>query len=58
MLNTDNMSIVGVTVDYGPYGFMDIYDPGKICNGSGKPFVHGIIMVHVCNLLNSSVNKN
>jgi serine/tyrosine/threonine adenylyltransferase len=28
------MSIVGVTIDYGPYGFMDRYDPGFICNGS------------------------
>ncbi|CAF1531795.1 unnamed protein product [Adineta ricciae] len=34
VLNTDNMSIVGVTIDYGPYGFMDRYDPGFICNGS------------------------
>lgn len=28
------MSIVGVTIDYGPYGFMDRYDPNFICNGS------------------------
>ncbi|CAF1151995.1 unnamed protein product [Rotaria sordida] len=34
VLNTDNMSIVGVTIDYGPYGFMDRYDPSFICNGS------------------------
>ncbi|CAF3069804.1 unnamed protein product [Rotaria socialis] len=34
VLNTDNMSIVGVTIDYGPYGFMDRYDPTFICNGS------------------------
>lgn len=34
VLNTDNMSIVGVTIDYGPYGFMDRYDPNFICNGS------------------------
>lgn len=34
VLNTDNMSIVGVTIDYGPYGFMDRYDPGHICNSS------------------------
>ena len=37
VLNTDNMSIVGLTIDYGPYGFMDRYDPGHICNGSGLP---------------------
>ena len=29
------MSIIGVTIDYGPFGFMDRYDPGHICNGSG-----------------------
>lgn len=34
VLNTDNMSIVGVTIDYGPFGFMERYDPGYICNGS------------------------
>lgn len=36
VLNTDNMSIVGVTIDYGPYGFLDRYDPNFICNGSDK----------------------
>ena len=30
------MSIVGITIDYGPYGFMDTFDPAFICNGSGK----------------------
>lgn len=34
VLNTDNMSIVGLTIDYGPYGFLDRYDPDHICNGS------------------------
>ncbi|KAM9808362.1 selenoprotein O1 [Neosynchiropus ocellatus] len=34
VLNTDNMSILGVTVDYGPYGFMDRFDPDFICNAS------------------------
>ncbi|XP_077987251.1 protein adenylyltransferase SelO, mitochondrial-like [Glandiceps talaboti] len=34
VLNTDNMSILGVTIDYGPFGFMDRYDPDYICNGS------------------------
>lgn len=28
------MSIVGVTIDYGPFGFMDRFDPGFICNAS------------------------
>lgn len=34
VLNTDNMSIVGDTFDFGPYGFMDRYEPGYICNHS------------------------
>ena len=32
VLNTDNMSILGLTLDYGPYGFMEAYDPAHICN--------------------------
>ncbi len=34
VMNTDNMSIHGITLDYGPFGFMDEYDPGFICNHS------------------------
>ncbi|EDO26233.1 predicted protein, partial [Nematostella vectensis] len=34
VLNTDNMSIVGLTIDYGPFGFMDAFDPQHICNDS------------------------
>lgn len=34
VMNTDNMSVVGLTLDYGPYGFMDEYDAGFICNHS------------------------
>lgn len=34
VLNTDNMSILGLTLDYGPYGFMDRFDPDFICNAS------------------------
>ena len=32
VLNTDNMSILGITLDYGPFGFMEAYDPAHICN--------------------------
>jgi uncharacterized protein YdiU (UPF0061 family) len=32
VMNTDNMSILGITLDYGPYGFMDAYDPQFVCN--------------------------
>lgn len=34
VMNTDNMSILGITFDFGPYGFLDGYDPGFICNHS------------------------
>jgi len=34
VMNTDNMSILSQTFDYGPYGFLDDYDPGFICNHS------------------------
>ena len=27
VMNTDNMSILGLTIDYGPYGWVDDYDP-------------------------------
>jgi serine/tyrosine/threonine adenylyltransferase len=36
VMNTDNMSIHGITLDYGPFGFMDDYDPGFICNHSDQ----------------------
>lgn len=34
VMNTDNMSILGLTLDYGPFGFMEAYEPGLICNHS------------------------
>ncbi len=34
VMNTDNMSILGLTMDYGPFGFLDDYQPGFICNHS------------------------
>ncbi len=34
VMNTDNMSILGLTLDYGPYGFIEQFDPGFICNHS------------------------
>ena len=34
VLNTDNMSILGLTIDYGPYGFIDHFDLDHICNHS------------------------
>jgi hypothetical protein len=34
VMNTDNMSILGLTLDYGPFGFMEGYDAEWICNHS------------------------
>lgn len=34
VMNSDNMSILGLTLDYGPFGFLDGYHPGHICNHS------------------------
>jgi uncharacterized protein YdiU (UPF0061 family) len=37
VMNTDNMSILGLTIDYGPFQFLDAFDPGHICNHSDHP---------------------
>ncbi|MEN9904649.1 MAG: hypothetical protein RLZZ555_1214, partial [Pseudomonadota bacterium] len=34
VLNTDNMSVLGLTLDYGPFQFLDGFDPGHVCNHS------------------------
>ena len=34
VMNTDNFSILGLTLDYGPFGFIEKYDPHHICNHS------------------------
>jgi uncharacterized protein YdiU (UPF0061 family) len=34
VMNTDNMSILGLTLDYGPFQFMDGFNPKHICNHS------------------------
>lgn len=32
VMNTDNMCIDGRTIDYGPFAFLDDYDPSFVCN--------------------------
>jgi uncharacterized protein YdiU (UPF0061 family) len=34
VMNTDNMSLLGLTLDYGPFQFMDGFDPQHVCNHS------------------------
>ncbi len=36
VMNTDNLSIVGLTIDYGPFGFMDGFDIDHVCNHSDE----------------------
>ena len=37
VMNTDNMSILGITFDYGPYAFLDDFDANHICNHPTTP---------------------
>lgn len=37
VMNTDNMSILGLTIDYGPYSFLDAYDPAFTPNTTDLP---------------------
>ena len=34
VLNTDNLSLLAITIDYGPFGFLDAYDPDYVPNHS------------------------
>ncbi|KAI9359074.1 hypothetical protein BD770DRAFT_386562 [Pilaira anomala] len=34
VMNTDNMSVLGLTMDYGPFQIMDFYNPRYVCNHS------------------------
>jgi uncharacterized protein YdiU (UPF0061 family) len=37
VMNTDNMSVLGLTIDYGPYSFVDDYDPNFTPNTTDLP---------------------
>lgn len=43
VMNTDNFSALGLTLDYGPFGFMDGFDAGHVCNHSdgGGRYAYG-----------------
>ncbi|KAI7903187.1 uncharacterized protein BX663DRAFT_542691 [Cokeromyces recurvatus] len=58
VMNTDNMSILGLTMDYGPFQIMDYYDPSYICNHSdstGRYAFHRQPSVCIFNLIKLSV---
>jgi hypothetical protein len=58
VLNTDNMSILGVTIDYGPYGFMDACVCVCVCvlrcllgacmHAAARPFAGPVLPPEVC----------
>nr|GMD61807.1 UPF0061 protein azo1574 [Ipomoea batatas] len=37
VMNTDNMSVLGLTIDYGPFGFLDAFDPSYTPNTTDLP---------------------
>ena len=44
VLNTDNMSVLGLTIDYGPYGFVEEFDPAFTPNttdANGRRYAYG-----------------
>jgi uncharacterized protein YdiU (UPF0061 family) len=44
VMNTDNMSILGLTIDYGPYGWLEDYDPSWTPNttdAEGRRYCYG-----------------
>ncbi len=44
VMNTDNMSILGLTIDYGPYGWLEGYDPDWTPNttdAEGRRYAYG-----------------
>jgi uncharacterized protein YdiU (UPF0061 family) len=44
VMNTDNMSVLGLTIDYGPYGWLEGFDPGWTPNttdAQGRRYRYG-----------------
>jgi len=41
------MSILGLTIDYGPYGFMDQYNSSHVCNASGYYQLLASLLSHI-----------
>jgi len=44
VMNTDNMSLLGLTIDYGPYGWLDDYDPDwtpNLTDAGGRRYRYG-----------------
>ncbi|KAL4064500.1 hypothetical protein J3A83DRAFT_4360991 [Scleroderma citrinum] len=50
VINTDNVSIAGLTIDYGPYAFMDVFDPQHVCNHSDQEgrYAYNVSVSYFC----------
>lgn len=61
VLNTDNISLYGLTIDYGPYSFMEYFNQNFISNGSdssGRYNYYGQININYYNLMKLSYAIN
>lgn len=68
VMNTDNMSILGLTIDYGPYGWLENYDPdwtpnttdaqGKRYRFSNQPKIAGWNLVQLANAIYPLIGLN
>lgn len=67
VMNTDNFSIAGLTIDYGPYAFMDYFEKNSICNHTdvegrysynNQPFVARWNLLVLANALNQICDEN
>jgi len=57
VMNTDNISICGLTLDYGPYAFMDVYDSGHVCNHTDEDgrYAFKVLVPRICATLDFDV---
>jgi serine/tyrosine/threonine adenylyltransferase len=60
VMNTDNMSILGITIDYGPYGWLEDFDlqwTPNTTDGEGKRYAYGnqpnIALWNIMKLMNA-----
>lgn len=67
VMNTDNFSIAGLTIDYGPYAFMDYFEKNSICNHTdvegrysynNQPYVARWNLLVLANALNQICDEN
>lgn len=66
VLNTDNMSLIGLTIDYGPFAFIDYFNKSHICNHSddqgrysyeNQPGICRWNLLRLCEALESVIDK-